>query len=281
MQPVVRQNAGPEFDELADRLSAIADVTGPLIETVTGLRLPDSAVIHLMTFDNWKKAHELRSEQRLSDEAAQFDIGVMGKLKAQHHRGLQLAVRFKFWPMMAGEAVDFVPGDPELVIVPEALRHAGRLHDDPALHKLVAHEGTHLAQYAANGGGIWHDQESFFRQERGVADRIYAFLVEGHAYWADAQITTKIFGAPVTTDEASPDASETWRKLASSPLPQKTKANLLRSTEAVAQLIDDVGVDVFNQVWIQPDLLPTAADCEQPETWRRRFEHGPRQASSL
>ncbi|MFI1416318.1 zinc-dependent metalloprotease [Streptomyces sp. NPDC020707] len=281
MQHRVLQEAGPEYDELGSRLTAIAEVTSPLIETVTGLRLPDPAVIHLMTFDNWKKAHEERSQQRLLDEAAQFGIGAPGKLKAWHHRSFQLAIRFKFWPMMAGEAVDLVPGCPELVIVPEALRHAGLLNNDPALHKLLAHEGTHLAQYAANGGGMWDDQESFFRQERGVADRIYAFLLEGHAYWADAQITTKIFGTPVTNDGPSPDASELWRKLASHTFPQETKEGLLHSTEAVAQLIDNVGLDVFNQVWTQPDLLPTMADAEHPDAWRQRFTSGQRPASSL
>ncbi|MBQ0855447.1 zinc-dependent metalloprotease [Streptomyces sp. BH-SS-21] len=278
MPHVVRQEAGPEFDQLGGRLSAIAEVTSPLIETVTGLQLPDPAVIHLMTFNDWKKAHEERSLQRLRDEAAQFGVGAGGKMKAHNRRAVLLAMRFKFWPMMVGEAVDLVPGCPELVIVPEALQHAGLLNDDPVLHKMLAHEGTHLAQYTASGGGIWDEQESFFPQERGVAGRNYAFLLEGHAYWADAHVTTKIFSAPVLNGGTSPDASELWRELASHSAPEEIKAGLLRSTGAVAQLIDAVGLDVFNRVWTEPDLLPTMADGD-PEAWRQRFEPGHRPAA--
>ncbi|MCW8101700.1 zinc-dependent metalloprotease [Streptomyces tauricus] len=281
MQHVVHQEAGPEFDELGSRLSAIAEVTGPLTETVTRLRLPEPAVIRLMTFGDWKSAHERRSLQRLRDEAAQLGIGVGGRLKARSQRSLVLAMRFRFWPMMAGEAVDLVPGRPELVIVPEALRHAGRLDDSPVLHKLLAHEMTHLAQYAANGGSLWDDQESFSPHQRGVADRNYGFLLEGHAYWADREITTKLFGTPVTTDEPSPDASELWRKIASRPVPKEIEAGLRQSTDAVTDLIDTVGLDVFNQVWTQPDLMPTKAESTQPQTWQQRFTHHPPHASSL
>ncbi|MGW6009189.1 zinc-dependent metalloprotease [Streptomyces sp. NPDC055210] len=281
MAHLVRQLAGPEFDELGNRLSAIAEVTSPLIETVTGLQLPDPVVIRLMTFADWKAAHEERSLQRLRDEAVQLGIGAVGKLKGKAMRRVHLTMRFKFWPMMAGECVDLTPGCPELVIVPEALQHQGTLNNDPVLHKLLAHEGTHLAQHAANGGGMWDDQESLFPRQRGVADRDYAFVIEGHGYWADRQITTKIFGTPVTTDEASPDASDLYRKLASHPFPDRVKEGQRRSVDAVAQLIDDVGIEVFNQVWTQPDLLPTKTDSEHPEAWRQRFTPGHRPASPL
>ncbi|MEU9190298.1 hypothetical protein AB0D14_38410 [Streptomyces sp. NPDC048484] len=232
-----------------------------------------------MAVDDWKKAHKKRSLQRLRDEVEQLSIFPWGSVKARGKRKVILSTRFAFWPMMLGEAVDLVAGHPELVIVPEALRHAGVLGNGPLLHKLLAHEMTHLAQYAANGK-LWDDQETFFPMRRGVADRAYSFLLEGHAYWADRQITTEIFGAPVTTDETSPDASELWRKLASSPVPKKIKPVLKRSTDAVTQLIGDVGLHVFNEVWTRPDLMPTTAESEQPEIWRRRFEDSPRQASS-
>jgi hypothetical protein len=73
---------------------------------------------------------------------------------------------------------------------------SGQLDDISVLHKLLGHEMTHLAQYAASDGAVWAAQDSYFPAQRGIADRDYPFQVEGHAYWADRQITTKLFGHP-------------------------------------------------------------------------------------
>jgi hypothetical protein len=271
MHQVMHQEAGPEFDELAKRLWDIAEEIIPRVEAVTQLRLPAPTVIRLMTVDDWKKAHETRSIQRLHDETAQFAITLEGKREAEKMHILRLSMRSEFWPLMLGEAVDLDPGHPDLVIVPEALRHAGRLDDDPVLHKLLAHEMTHLAQYTANGGDIWNDQETFFPQQRAVADRNYAFLLEGHAHWADMQITATIFGAPVTIGGISPDASELWRKLASRDVPKEVKAAQARSTDTVTQLIAEQGVDAFNRVWREPTLVPTLAEALEPAPWTERM----------
>ncbi|MGW0569912.1 hypothetical protein [Streptomyces tauricus] len=271
MQLVMHQESDSEFDELAKRLWDIAEETAPLVEAVTQLRLPEPAVIRLMTFDKWKKAHEESSLRRLHAEAAQLGVGPTAKLKAKLQRTAHLATRWTFWPMMMGEAVELVPGSPEMVIVPDALRHAGVLHDGRVLHKLLAHELTHLAQYAADRGAMWADQESYFPQQRGVADRAHMFLIEGHAYWADREITTKIFGEPVTTQEISPDASGQYRKLAERSMPKEVKAAQARSLDAITQLIAGQGLDAFNRVWRDRALVPTLAEAEQPARWIERM----------
>jgi hypothetical protein len=55
---------------------------------------------------------------------------------------------------------------------------SGRLDDIPVLHKLLGHEMTHLAQYAASDGAVWEAQDSYFPAQRGIADRDYPFPVE-------------------------------------------------------------------------------------------------------
>ncbi|MFD6288016.1 hypothetical protein [Streptomyces sp. NPDC060205] len=271
MHLVMHQEADPESDELATRLWDIAEEIAPLVAAVTQLRLPEPAVIRLMTYDKWKEAHEESSLRRLHAEAEQLGAGSTAKLKAKLQRTAHLATRFVFWPMMMGETVELVPGSPELVIVPDALRHAGVLHDGRVLHKMLAHEMTHLAQYAADRGAMWADQESYFPQQRGVTDRAHTFLIEGHAYWADREITAKIFGEPVTTQEIAPDASGRYRKLAKRSMPKKVKAAQARSLDAITQLIAGQGPDVFNRVWLDRTLVPTLAEAEQPARWIERL----------
>ncbi|MER6714624.1 zinc-dependent metalloprotease [Streptomyces sp. NPDC000877] len=269
MRVVVRQEAGPAFAALGARLEQIGTETAPLVSAVTGLPLPDTVIIRTMAVDDWKQEHRRSSKQHLVAEALQ--LGATFRTKALLMRRARLLARHMFWPTMLGEAVALEPGHPELVIVPEALRHAGRLEDIPVLHKLLGHEMTHLAQYAASDGAVWAAQDSYFPAQRGIADRDYPFLVEGHAYWADRQITTKLFGQPVSTDEASAHASDRYLKLHASPMRAKAVEQQRRATDSVARLIDTQGLDTFNRVWTDPTLVPTKAETGTPDLWQRRF----------
>lgn len=136
--------------------------------------------------------------------------------------------------------------------------------DDAPLHRSRPQPATN--------GAVWAAQDTFFPALRGVAGRAYGFLLEGHAYGADQQITTKIFGEPVSTDEASPHASAHYLKFFSSP--QRLAAVELhrRAVDNVAQIIDTEGLDAFNTVWTTPDLVPTAEDAADGlNAWRARF----------
>ncbi|MFD8897549.1 zinc-dependent metalloprotease [Streptomyces ardesiacus] len=269
MQYIVHQEAGSAYAALGERLERIAAEAAPLVTAVTGLPLPDSIVIRTMTVRDWKRAHRRSSKQRLVTEALQ--LGAASRTKARMRRRASLVGMRMLWPTMLGQAVAFEPGHPELVIVPEALQHAGRLDDNPVLYKLLGHEMTHLAQDAVSGGAVWAAQDSYFPDLRGTADRDYHFLLEGHAYWADRQITAKTFGEPVSTDEPSPHASARYLKLFTSPLRTPVVDLQRRATDSVAQIIDAEGLDVFNRVWTTPDLVPLKSETSTPELWRRRF----------
>lgn len=269
MQCIVHQEAGSAYVALGERLEEIASETAPLVTAVTGLPLPDPIVIRTMTVRDWNAAHRRSSKRRLITEA--LELGTPFRTKARMRRLARLVGMRLLWPTTAGESVAFEPGHPEVVIVPEALQHAGRLDDDLVLCKVIAHEMTHLAQYAASGGEMWAAQESFFPDRRGTAERHYHFLVEGHAYWADRQITTKLVGEPVSTDEPSPDASDRYLGLFKSPARMSVVELQRRATDSVAQIIDAEGLDAFNQVWLNPDLVPLKSETVTPELWRRRF----------
>ncbi|MFJ6898243.1 zinc-dependent metalloprotease [Streptomyces hokutonensis] len=269
---VVRNEAGDRFDALAERIEAIAAETLPLVEAVTGLPLPDPIVIRTMTVRAWARDHRRSTKRLLFSEAEQFAPSLADVRTAALLRKGRLKTHRKLWPAIGGQAVLFEPGQPELVFLPEALRHAGRLDDTAFLNKALAHEQTHLAQYVASGGAAWAAQDTFFPVLRGVAGRAYGLLHEGHAYWADQQITTKIFGEPVTTDEASPHASARFLKVFTSPQRMAAVELYRQAVDNVARIINTEGLDAFNTVWTTPDLVPTTEEVADGLTgWPARF----------
>ncbi|MFJ4836328.1 hypothetical protein ACIP79_41525 [Streptomyces sp. NPDC088747] len=273
MKITVHHEADRTFQSLVPRLEAIAAATVPLVDAITGLALPDEVVIHTMTVDNWLRAHQRRLMEQLAEEVAQLGVPSEVIPPVRHQVMTALGFLQMNWPLMFGEAIDFTEGRPELVILPEALTHAGVLDDDRLLHKLVAHETTHLAQYATSDGEVWAMQGTFFPKLRGIADRAYGALMEGHAYWADREITTKIFGEPVTTDEISPLASDEYRELTKLRDHNPKRAEFAQGTAEVTQIIDTLGLHAFNQVWTRPDLVPLTSEIGAPGFWPRRFSN--------
>ncbi|WP_178855122.1 zinc-dependent metalloprotease, partial [Streptomyces acidiscabies] len=177
----------------------------------------------------------------------------------------------RIWPMIGAQTVAFKPGRPELVILPQALREAGFLNDQDVLTKVICHELTHVAQHATDNGAMWRLQDSFYPELRGIADRDYAFLVEGHAYWADRQITTKLLGEPVSTGEISPHATLRYRDLAE---PLRRAGNLTSFTAAadtVGEIVAAHGLEAFNRVWRRSELVPTRDETKEPARWTHRF----------
>lgn len=268
---VVRNEAGRRFDPLADRLKAMADETLPLVESVTGLPLPDPVVIRLMRPRAWCTAHARMRRQLLMAESAELSIrrrdlaGISAALKAGNKE------RRRTWPLIGALCAALTPGEPEMIVLPQSLREGGVLDNEPFLYKTVAHEATHLAQHAATGGKVWAAQDTLFPHLRGTADRDYQFLLEGHAYWADHQVTTKILGASVPTDGLSPHASSRFRALQDSLRGSGTREFLDRAASSVGDIIAEHGLDTFNQVWASPDLVPTTEEKDDPAAWTARF----------
>ncbi|UIX34267.1 zinc-dependent metalloprotease [Streptomyces sp. GQFP] len=252
-------------------MKTIADETLPLVESVTGLPLPDPVVIRLMRPRAWCSAHARMRRQLLMAESAEFSIpwrdlaGISAALKAGNKE------RRRTWPLIGALCAALTPDEPEMIVLPQSLREGGVLDSESFLFKTVAHEATHLAQYAASEGKMWAAQDTLFPHLRGTADRDYQFLVEGHAHWADHQVTTKILGAPAPTDGLSPHASSRFRALQDSLRGSGTREFLDRATSSVGDIIAEHGLDNFNQVWASPDLVPTTDEKDDPAAWLARF----------
>jgi hypothetical protein len=269
---VVRNEAGDRFDTLAERIEAIAAETLPLVEAVTGLPLPHPVVIRTMTVRNWTREHTRSIQRRLLVEAEEFQPSPEEAHVAAERQKSMLKTLRAYWPLMGGQAVTFKPGQSEVVILPEALRHAAQLHDTPFLSKLLAHAPTRLAQYVASEGTVWAAQDTFFPALRGVEGRDYGFLLEGHAYWAAQQITTKIFGEPVSTQQVPEHATARYRDLFASMQARGAEGQLRRAADSVGHIIAVDGLARFNRVWKSPELVPTVEEAASGgASWQGRF----------
>ncbi|KPI22947.1 hypothetical protein OV320_0995 [Actinobacteria bacterium OV320] len=271
MNITVHHDAGRRFDDLAQRVEAVAAETAPLVEAVTGLALPDTVVIRTMSPRAWLKAHQRRSARLLRAEARELRAPRRRRRQAKVQHYTQCNSRHRLWPLIGAQVVDFRQGQFELVILPQSMYEAGRLNDQAVLTKAICHELTHVAQHATDNGAMWRLQDSYYPELRGIADRDYGFLVEGHAYWADRQITTKLLGAPVSLREISPHATHRYRALAENADRAETLEYFTRAVDSVEEIVTTHGLDAFNGVWHRPDLVPTRDEASTPIGWMQRF----------
>lgn len=272
MRTVVHHDAGLRFDALVDRLAAVTEQTAPVVMAVTGLSLPDTVVIRTMTVRNWRAVHRRQDRVRLRVEARELRPPRSSRRSAKAQAAASGFSRHIVWPSIGAQVVDFGHGRPEIVILPQALQEAGRLDDERVLQKVIAHEMTHLAQYAIADGSLWVLMNTRYPDQRGIGDRDYSFLLEGHAYWADQQVTTKVLGAPVPTAEISPHATRRYRALAETSQRNESLAYFEAAADSVGRIIEAQGLNAFNRIWTAPELVPLRSESSTPELWQQRFE---------
>ncbi|MGW2652157.1 hypothetical protein ACWC1D_00620 [Streptomyces sp. NPDC001478] len=271
MRTVIHHEAGRRFDALAERLETVVEPIAPLVQAVTGLALPETVVIRTMTARKWQAAHRRQDKRQLRAETRELHPSPSGRRAAKAQTASLRNARRHIWPTIGAQVVEIRHGHPELVVLAQAIREAGRLDDEPTLYKIVAHELTHLAQYAIDDGVTWRLMNTLYADQRGIADRDYPFLLEGHAYWADQQITTNLLGTPVPTGEISPHATLRYRNLVETRQRAEDQEYFNLAADSVSQVIDNQGLDAFNQVWTTPDLVPLKSETSRPELWQRRF----------
>lgn len=275
MRILLHHNAGSQFDALAERLVAAAGTVAPLVEAVTGLALPRTVVLRTMTVRGWQTACRRWDNRRLREETAALSPSRSRLREAKNKINASAASRRILWPTVGSQCMEVEPGAPEVVILPQSQQQAGQLTSESVLLKVVAHEMTHLAQYAVDNGAMRRQADSLFPEEQGTADLDHPFLLEGHAYWADRHVTGKLLGDLAPTGEISPHATFRYRNIAASPQRAAAQARWNTATECVAEIIAAIGVDTFNRVWTRPELVPRTSESGTPELWRQRFAQPP------
>ncbi|MFD9441823.1 zinc-dependent metalloprotease [Streptomyces sp. NPDC060006] len=261
------RNAG-----LRDRILGILDTVAPHVAQTTGLPLPAEIRYRLLTPNRWRTEHRHITRRVLDRDITDLKLTpqeISRTRKRVRTAGLIPVLTWPFTPTDTHQAAD---GQHETILTPTAWRHAGLLVDEPALHQVVTHALVHHLQAEARNSTVW---KTFFPDKRGMSDvphRSPAFVLEGHAHWADQQITRRLFGTPADHRHAP----KSWRYRLHHSLPAihrlgPSRAAYEKGTALIARAVEAHGTHVVNRVWKDISLLPTAEEIADPDVWVRRL----------
>ncbi len=258
--------------DLAKGISLILRQVAPTVNEITGLPLPPAVRFRLVTPQAWRE--EARGSRRriLARDVADLELtpqeigGIRGALKITGF------VPVLVWPLVLASTQEAEDGHDETIIAPRALHHGGLLVDEAALHQLLIHELVHQIQTGARGGAVW---ATFFPQKRGIATPGVSTVLEGHAAWADQQVTTRLLGAPA--DHRQAPKSLRYRLHNALPGIRRlgpSRAAYEQGSRLIGQAVTEGGTELVNQVLKDVTYLPTEAEITDPTSWIYRIERG-------
>jgi hypothetical protein len=258
--------------ELAEQINQILHRVAPAVKEITDLPLPEEVLFRLLTPKAWRDETRKSHHRTLARDIADLE------LTSQEVDGVRIALKIMgfvpvlVWPLVLGSTLAAADGRRETIIAPRALHHGGLLVDEPALHQLVTHELVHQVQANGRSGAVW---TTLFPQKRGITGRGASAVLEGHADWADRQVTTRQFGAPADHRQSP----KSWRYRLHNALPGIRRLGPSRAAyEQGARLIEQAvaasGTELVNQVWKDAAFLPTEEEIADPDAWVRRIKRG-------
>ncbi|MEH0415917.1 zinc-dependent metalloprotease [Streptomyces sp. B21-083] len=258
--------------DLAEQIDRILHRVAPTVEETTNLPFPQEVRFRLLTPKAWR-AETHRSRHRILAR----DIADL-KLTPQDIDAIRVVLRITsfvpalVWPLVLGSTLETDDGSRETIIAPRALHHGGLLVDEPALHQLVAHELVHQIQADGQSGAVW---TTYFPQKRGINGRGASTVIEGHANWADHQVTARLFGSPADARHSP----KSWRYRAHMAIPGiqrlgPSRAAYEQGSLLIERAVAAGGTDLVNQIWKDPVFLPTEEETADPDAWVRRIEQG-------
>ncbi|MFE7115952.1 hypothetical protein ACFU99_11095 [Streptomyces sp. NPDC057654] len=269
------QEAGEQYDELGWRIKETAEKVIPVVKSTTGLPLPHRPVMRLVTKEAW------------SAEYTAFQIGVWNRGRGKANESLDHANFVKVrqaltdrlgkileeWHLRFAQCIETPMLQPELLILPESLHRAGADQDSGRLSQMLAHEITHLAQYWASEGRSFDFFHSHFREVLNIDGMIdFSLLLEGHASWAQYQVTRELLGSEA--DRVTGEMPAYICQSASSSEYERTRARSAYTArrDFVEYVITEVGTHGFNALWKHSALYPLDRELRLPNLYLLRVE---------
>ncbi|QNP74957.1 zinc-dependent metalloprotease [Streptomyces roseirectus] len=256
--------------ELSAHLTAILHTVAPIVRETTGLPLPAEVRFRLLTPRAWRAAVRQNNERIVARDIADLELTPTEITTLRYALKIAGFIPVLTWPLIGAQIMEAADGRTEAVLAPRSLQHSGYLTNEQCLTQMAAHELVHHAQFAARGPIVW---ETLLHERRGLSRHGGMTVLEGHATWADRQVTTRLYGAPVNHTE---QAKRSWRYRLHANIPGMSKLGPRRAfyeqgAQLIAQAVDTYGIDVLNRVWTDTSLLPTTEEITAPDTWARRL----------
>ncbi|MFI6142442.1 hypothetical protein ACIBCC_30150 [Streptomyces griseus] len=262
--------------ELCRQVERILEQVAPLVCKTTELELPSVVNFRLITPEQW----QADSEAELS--------GLVQRFRVKRPRWQGPAIRMvervsmsqfrKAAPLLGGVlvmgATTVGPAEQSTtMLVPEALQHSGILSSPAYLAQLISHELTHHAQnLASSHREVWATKKPAAVLRAGTIKS----LEEGHAYWADQEVTRLLFGeskdASNIPESATSDAYKQARKDKRITRMGSPRDIYKEGLNLVSPAVEAVGAATLNRVWTDLSLVPTRQEVKHPELWAARLD---------
>ncbi|MFD8339865.1 zinc-dependent metalloprotease [Streptomyces solisilvae] len=252
---------------LAEQIHEVISHAAPLVEEVTGLRLPSTVTYRLMHMEPW--GQELG---RFYRRIAERDTAGMTLTPLEQRKMDAFSKSGKMQARWTGTLTDALTvtdsiGRPQTLIAPEALRHQGVLAVPEALSERVVRslaQQAQLAEATVLPPPIWPLRGAWWTRLES--------LVFGHANWVGNEVTPHLTGKPTTGLRLPKSRRYRVQFLFAGLLAPGTSKRERQAERFIAHVLTHGTLGLFNRVWTDPERVPTLDEFAKPDTWLRRVD---------
>ncbi|MEW2570206.1 zinc-dependent metalloprotease [Streptomyces sp. NPDC047070] len=256
------------YDELADELHDLLIRAVRPVEQVTGLPVPDTVEIALVSADDLGTAYGAFMRRRVGR-----DIAGLTLTESQQARiprvGLAASHTARVFcghdePCLIDNGV----GHLRTLLVPDSLLLRGVNTADLRCDQMVRVLTRH-AQAAASGGEIvpaggWPYPTRYGKD-------FIAQLSDAHADWTSRKATDLVLDRPAIREPSRKPSTSLLRRAVLGVDPLLERRTRARARAFVERAVDAVGPTAFNRVWADRNLIPTRAEMRRPALWAKRL----------
>lgn len=264
----VRHETGFRYRKVRDRVQQVADEVAPMVERITGMRLPSQPIIRLMTVPRMHIESQAHDQRILEQDIREVDLTDTEIAALRENRKMVYRRRLRTWVLISATTVISADGAPQILFPPTSGKHAGALGED--LYRIMAHELTHVAQ-KVHAPEFYALSSTIVPAKRGIGHLALDELLEGHAMWTDQQVTNKVFGRAPRHDGRSWFFHRATKKLNAY---WEVRKDFYVNNEAfVTRVCEATGSPAaLDCAWNDPDNAPTHDEIADPNAWLTR--HG-------
>ncbi|MFK4184374.1 zinc-dependent metalloprotease [Streptomyces sparsogenes] len=256
---------------LAEQIHTMIAEAAPLVEKIAELSLPPTITYRLMSPEAW--AQELSTcfyRQVLRETSGRALTSWEQRVIPRLPHGFRRAFLYA-WVTEDAQVVTNRLLQPEVLLVPAALRHQGLLGAPDALCEKMVRPLVLMAQIAASQGAVAPARQWPISAQ--VPGHPVRRLLEGHAIWVSRQVAPLMLGSSSEERRRLHRSRFFWRRHILNLVVSQGRDLRYRKQGAwlVEQVVSGCGVERFNEVWTDPRLVPTFREFTRPHEWLQRL----------
>ncbi|MBL1115282.1 zinc-dependent metalloprotease [Streptomyces sp. 110] len=254
---------------LTEQIHEVITHAAPLVEQVTGLRLPSTVTYRIMDMKSWGQALGGYYGRLARRDTAGMTLTPLEQRKVDSYSSAGATTARVTGTLDDSLTVTDSIGRPQTLIVPEALHHQGVLAVPEALSERVVRalaQQAQLTEATVLPPRIWPLEGAWWSR--------LASLVFGHANWVGHEVTPHLPGKPTTGLRLPRSTRYRVQSLFAHLLDPGISKRELQAERFIAHVLTHSNLGLFNRVWTDAEWVPTLDEFAQPHTWLRRIDGG-------